>query len=823
MLPAVMIRILVCFALGGIALSASELSLWRSAKTQRSPGDHRATLPATHRDEMGFLLERHFIPGPLGYEPGDAPPAPGPRAYRTRAYSGLDSPEAKAWGAANGLGRRPAFSHNLASVFPPSLYATHPEFFPLVAGSRMRPNAARGNWNPDISTPAAAAHAAEAAAAFFAANPEADSFALGTNDALIFGESPELMALVAPAPAARLKAGSWALEGGQRSARGAVPVASDLSRLRTSSLQPPPSNPAGEANAWFRGRPDYSPLVFTFMNRVAERVAPLHPDKYLGALAYYWSENAPDFPVHPNVMPFLTADRSQGYDPAFRAEEAALQARWSRALGEAPAELGDGGSMLEANQRQARRIAPERSVEKGSGTRAPNLQPPTSNPRGAVPPRLGLYDYLYGYGFLIPRIHISLIAPYLREARRLGFTDYYAEMGPNWGLDGPQPWLVAQLLQDPEADSGALLDEYYTRYFREAAGPMRRFFEECERLWLEQPGSVYWLKHYRNESQAALFPPAACAALRRLLDDAARRAQSPEVAQRVAFVSEAFGLTERFSALHVARTALTRWALQPQAVPAEGQRLLTAYTQARAEFVAYAADLRARAPLAIHPFKQEDFLQNDPTWMAVVRLLALGTVPAQAGDPESEVGKAVRALTDQTGQRPVLPGRERVRDGGFEGQGYPAQRIAGLPYGIDAPMVWASAAEPWETMRFALDASAARSGRQGVRIAGALGASLFQWHETTAGRSHVASIRVRGRVTPSCYVTLTLTWTDEKHRTIGARTVARLPEGEWPDWVELVIGGVAPEGARAVVVGLSGQNQIDGAWAEYDEVSLIER
>ncbi|HEY0966871.1 MAG TPA: DUF4838 domain-containing protein [Opitutaceae bacterium] len=611
-------------------------------------------------------------------------------------------------------------------------------------------------------------------------------------------------------------------------------VTSNLREAAPINHEPITNNPDSEtssltaATSWFRSRPNYSNLVFTFMNRVAERVAPLHPDKYLGALAYYWSESAPDFPVHPNVMPFLTADRSQGYDAAFRAEEAALQARWSRALGAVPAGLEVGGSKLEDQFRQARRTAPDQSVDEGSGKRTPNLQPSTSNLRGAVQPRLGLYDYLYGYGFLIPRIHVSLIAPYLREARRLGFTDYYAEMVPNWGLDGPQPWLVAQLLQDPEADSGTLLDEYYTRYFREAAGPMRRFFEECERLWLEQPGSVYWLKHYRNESQAALFPPAACAALRRSLDDAARRARSPEVAQRVAFVSDAFGLTERFSTLHVTRTALTSWALQPRAVPAEGQRLLAAYTLARAEFVAYAATLRERAPLAIHAFKAEDFLQNDPTWMAVVRLLALGSVPEQAGDQESEVAKAVRALTGQTsqlsggGQAVVLPGRERARDGGFEGQGYPARRIAGLPYGIDAPMVWASAAEPWETMRFALDASAARSGRQGVRIAGALGASLFQWHETTAGRSHVASIRVRGRVTPSCYVTLTLTWTDEKYRTIGARTVARLPEGEWPDWVELVIGGVAPEGARAVVVGLSGQNQIDGAWAEYDEVSLQE-
>ena len=29
-------------------------------------------------------------------------------------------------------------------------------------------------------------------------------------------------------------------------------------------------------------------------------------------------------------------------------------------------------------------------------------------------------------------------------------------MSPNWGLDGPMPWLTAQLLQDPEQSNGLL-------------------------------------------------------------------------------------------------------------------------------------------------------------------------------------------------------------------------------------------------------------------------------------------------------------------------------------------------------------------------------
>ena len=127
--------------------------------------------------------------------------------------------------------------------------------------------------------------------------------------------------------------------------------------------------------------------------------------------------------MHPQVIPFLTADRAQGYDAGFQREEFELQQRWA----------------------------------------------------AAGPKRLGLYDYLFGEGYLIPRIHTRLLSANLRHARRAGFTDYFAQVNPNWGLDGPMPWLAAQLLLDPSQPESDLVDEYYRRYFQEVAKPMRLF------------------------------------------------------------------------------------------------------------------------------------------------------------------------------------------------------------------------------------------------------------------------------------------------------------------------------------------------------------
>ena len=401
--------------------------------------------------------ERWFAPGPLGHERGRAAPPPRSAAFLTRSIGGLGSPAASAWGRSNGLTPALSFSENLASVFPPSLFAKQPEYFPMVNGKRERPADNSQYWNPDLSRPDVALHAARVARAAFVAEPDRVSFSLGVNDGLLYGESPELLAAVAP--------------------------------LR-----------------WFRDRPDYSNLTFRFMNRAAEELSRSHPDKFLGALAYYWEENTPDFPVHPQVLPFLTADRSQGYDRAFWREEFSLQERWAK----------------------------------------------------AGPRRLGLYDYSNGYGFVVPRLHTRLIAENLRHARSARFTDYYCEGTPNWGTDGPMIWLIAQLLSDPNQNTGALLNEYYERYFQEAAAPMRRFFERCEEQWMRQSGYSYWLKHYRNESQADLFPSAVCAELRQLLDQAGRLARQSKVQARVALVSDAFGVTERFVLLNEVRTRLSR-------------------------------------------------------------------------------------------------------------------------------------------------------------------------------------------------------------------------------------------------------------------------
>lgn len=642
---------------------------------------------------------------------------------------------------------------------------------------RVRPPEGARWWQPDLGREDVASFAAKQAMAYFAEHPESVSFALGVNDGLLFGESAETKALTMPV-------------------------------------------------RWFRERPDYSNLVFTFMNRAAEELSRSYPDKYLGALAYYWAEQVPDFAVHPQVIPFLTADRSQGYDPEFLAEDRELQRRWVAAL-RAGSEKYEGSSMKEvalskasagkairseqgaiSNQQSAissEPIALSKELEANdSQLTAQSSQLPRL--------RLGLYDYLEGAGFLIPRQHPHLLAEHLRYSRQLGFTDYFGEGMQNWGLDGPQPWLVAQLLQDPEQSAEILLEEYYQRYFQEAAKPMRRFYERCEEQWMNQPGDSYWLKFYRNETQAILFPPEICRELRGYLDEAASLVRQRKVRAHVQQVSDAFGVTERFVAMQTWRDRLNREVLSGKAEMAKVVLWLKAFRKARGEFIDYSKQLGKEQPLLVTFFEIDDFLKHDPTvnsllWIRELSEAVEPILPADLrGDPEVEQHWSFLAKE----------GRSVVGNGALQGMLRSPRIVAGLPYQIALPKPWISRVEPAERFQ----AEFTEDGDRALRIEGSINTSITQWRRVAGSDYALAGVAIRGQLSPSSSAYLGFAWLDADHRYLGEHDRILLPTGKWPDWQNLNVGGFVPEGAVWVGVGVRLGNQREEDWIELKEFRL---
>ena len=58
---------------------------------------------------------------------------------------------------------------------------------------------------------------------------------------------------------------------------------------------------------------------------------------------------------------------------------------------------------------------------------------------------------------------------------------YIDSVWEHWATQGPQYYVMAQLLWDPSMDGEAILDDYYRRAFGPAAGPVRAYFETIER------------------------------------------------------------------------------------------------------------------------------------------------------------------------------------------------------------------------------------------------------------------------------------------------------------------------------------------------------
>ncbi len=761
--------------------------------------------------------------------------------YRTRAFSGLSRPDEIKWGERNGLTSTLEFIHHLAAVFPPELFKTHPEYFPFAHGRRIEPPQDRQFWQPDLGRADVAAYAAERAKRYFDAHPSAETFSLGINDGLLFGESPETLALVrGPARASR---GS---EGQRFRGSASEPRSTHQPPLRSTELpnlrptEPPSLRSTGIT--YFRGRPDFSRLIFTFMNRAAADLARSHPDKYLGCLAYYWCEDAPPFDVDPHVIPFLTADRSQSYDPAFKREEFALQARWARALSVRSPRAGG------AEARSIRGADVLRSAEPQIDG---NSDVPRTNQPG-IQPRLGLYDYLDGCGFLIPRVPIHAFTEHIRHAYEVGFTDYYGEASRNWGLDGPLPWVIAQLLQNPEQDVDRLLDTYYATYFQSSSGPMRTFFDRCEQQWMHQPGPSYWLKHYRNPSQATLFPSNVCAELRTLLNEAAAQANGDTVRKRVAFVADAFGLTERFVALCEVRSTLTSRVLQHQLAGAEGERLLTDYRAKRHEFIRYGHALSDRSPLAFCPINYDDWLREDPTFAAERELVASSRRGSGVQLSRRSVGQTLPADTpinrtsDQLAARDSASGREILQNGALAGALISEKRVAGLQYRIDLPPPWGSRVEPTEhgvatlvempkggtepkatlanaeKLEDRRGSVAPRTHSRVLRFSGNESALAFAWAPAVAGRVYAASVWARGNISPGNRVELAFGWANAQQKPIGMPIVMRLPDGSWPDWVQLEQGAKAPNGAAWVAIDVLAQHQVGDDWAEVRNFSMRE-
>ncbi len=699
---------------------------------------------------------RWYSPGPLGeviprraeWILPDLDLAGAP-AYVSREFSGLASAADREWARRNGLHATLEFGHALGHLFPPELFSAHPEWFPLLAGRRYQPSSSGDpDWQPNLALPAVANHAADAATAAFLREPERISFSLGINDTVRFDQGSETRRLVEPV-------------------------------------------------RYFRGMPDYSPLVFGFMNRAAAAVARDPAARYLGCVAYFWCEEPPSFPVARSVVPFITTDRTQYYDRDYRVGDEDLMSRWAR-----------------------------------SGAKA-----------------FGLWDYAYGAGFVVPREPLGALAEGIREGWKRGARGYFAELEPQWGFDAFKAWAMARLMWDPRQPVSELEDDFFPGYYGLAAPPMRRFFEACQAQWMGQPGPPFWLKFYRQEDQALLFPPETCVRLRAMLDEAGRLAPAGPCSARVELASRAFAATEAYVAYDHERRELASLdfdrsgavsemgapSAQEGALAAAIGRLARASARVRA---CLESPLEEAAPSAARNLP-ESLMRDDPVPRLLLaaarrdasaprRILDLAAVPT-AGAPngaDASVEASWRSLAQGLGGGLAAAANIAVNSSFAEVSPDGQQPRYLFPLYGALPVKWTSKAMATEHGRAGLVAetdganvSVGPAPRKAFRIEGAWDTQLYQWAPAKPGATYLASARVRGRSSAGADESLVLTFLAVAGQLAGA-SVQSLPKGDTPRWRLSALGGRAPEGAAWVGVGVASARQAAGDWLEADSIEL---
>lgn len=414
--------------------------------------DNPSTIRAIGRFAEAVLGWRAYQPGSIGMELLDTRPAlpesEGPlvlyekASYLSRNPSMDNTPESEKWERWHGLRERLHYNHSLHHVLPASVFDTNPNWFAKDDnGNPMRPP----------YYPQAHGH-----------NDHPDLSNLELRSAV--AESA-LLSLQEKLPL-RLKAQVDLQPGMQphrlRLSPGLVSLSLSLGDAYVFGEFPEdyPYHPDHHFRRW----PDWSNHVFDYSNAVAETIANTwnkaqwlssgdKPVLLIGVLSYLLWEDVPDFPLHPSIIPVLTYDRSQWHDPNGR--------------------LDDLGNVEAWNQTNA--------------------------------PFLATWDYLFGYGFLIPRSLSTVVSESLPELHERGVLAYFSQVCPIWPYDGHTNWLTAQLLWNVDADPRALLDEFFLEYYGPAAEHIRNFMEHAESLWMNQEGEAWWLRYWKDPWQAGLW------------------------------------------------------------------------------------------------------------------------------------------------------------------------------------------------------------------------------------------------------------------------------------------------------------------------------
>lgn len=240
-----------------------------------------------------------------------------------------------------------------------------------------------------------------------------------------------------------------------------------------------------------------SQRYYKFLNQVARALRETHPDRYIGVLGYAGAEYPPaDLKVERNIIPYMCYTRANWFHEENKQRDLAATDAW---------------------------------IERVD--------------------KVGIYEYLYGSGFSVPRIYLHYLAGFLKHvASGAPGSGFYAEIYSNHGLDGPKAWVVEKLLWNPKQDVDELVHRWCVACFREAADPMERYFRGLEETWCTngpKHGDAFGKFYlYNDDKQLELFTPNDLEPRWSDIDEARELANRDEVKERIEYFASTLKIAD---------------------------------------------------------------------------------------------------------------------------------------------------------------------------------------------------------------------------------------------------------------------------------------
>ncbi|MCM8772431.1 MAG: DUF4838 domain-containing protein [Candidatus Omnitrophica bacterium] len=161
---------------------------------------------------------------------------------------------------------------------------------------------------------------------------------------------------------------------------------------------------------------------------------------------------------------------------------------------------------------------------------------------------IGIYDYLYGGGYVVPRYYPHIIGNAWKKAYKEfglkgGWIESFIQV---WLYDGPKQYILNELAWDINKNIDDLINDYFSNFYKESSKPMKEFFDKIEEIYSRKKDPLHPMADWQRVYQFDEYRWTDIDYLDKKLENAKEIAKSEEVKKRIELFSKIWNLSKLY-------------------------------------------------------------------------------------------------------------------------------------------------------------------------------------------------------------------------------------------------------------------------------------